>query len=157
MTQHGQEQLRGLLARLLSLIILFAGVVLSLPSRSARAAGGDPDPAFDGDGRRTFVSSTTEDRGLAVAVQTNGKIVVVGDTDFFGTLDAPVLLALCLLAVCFPVVFEAASAFLSASTIMALVAHSCNFLAADMAPDFFAYPSDEQTGSPFLARSLNRY
>jgi hypothetical protein len=92
MTQQGPGQLCSLLVRLLSLIILLAGVVLSCPARSARAAAGDLDLTFDSDGRRTFLSSTTEDRALAVAVRrTDGKIVVVGDTDFFGTSDALVM------------------------------------------------------------------
>jgi len=71
--------------------MLVAGVVLHLLARLAHSAAGELDPAFDGDGRRTFRSSTSADRGLAVAVQPNGKIVVVGDTNFFGTLDALVM------------------------------------------------------------------
>ena len=77
--------------QLLSFVVLLAGVSLFSLLKIAHAAGGDLDPAFDGDGRRIFFSSTTEDRGLAVALQTNGKIVVVGDTDFFGTADALVM------------------------------------------------------------------
>ena len=77
--------------QLLSFVVLLAGVSLFSLLKIAHAAGGDLDPAFDGDGRRIVFSSTTEDRGLAVALQTNGKIVVVGDTDFFGTADALVM------------------------------------------------------------------
>jgi uncharacterized delta-60 repeat protein len=91
MTQSGQKRLSGSPVRVLSAVVVLAGVVLSPQVRFAHAAGGDLDPAFDRDGRRVFVSSTSEDRGLAVAVQPNGKIVVVGDTDFFGTSDTLVM------------------------------------------------------------------
>ena len=91
MTQPGQKRLFGLLMQLLSFVVLLGSVSLFFLLKIAHAAGGDLDPAFDGDGRRIFFSSTTEDRGLAVALQTNGKIVVVGDTDFFGTADALVM------------------------------------------------------------------
>lgn len=90
MTQPGQKRLYGSLVQMLSAVVLLAGVVLSPQARFAHAAGGDLDPAFDRDGRRVFVSSS-EDRGLAVAIQPNGKIVVAGDTDFFGTLDVLVM------------------------------------------------------------------
>lgn len=91
MTRRGQKQLFASWIRRISFFVFVAGVVLHPLARLAWAAAGDLDPAFDREGRRTFVSSTTEDRGLAVAVQTDGKIVVVGDTDFFGTLDALVM------------------------------------------------------------------
>lgn len=59
--------------------------------RSAWAAAGDLDPTFDGDGRRVFLDSTSDDRGLAVALQTDGKIVVAGESNLFGTADVQLL------------------------------------------------------------------
>lgn len=91
MARSRQRRLCRSLMRVLSAAVFGAGVIASSQSRVAQAAGGDLDPTFDRDGRRVFLSSVSEDRGLAVAVQPNGKIIVVGDTDFFGTLDALVM------------------------------------------------------------------
>lgn len=91
MTHSDQKRSPGALARMLSVVVLLAEVVFSSQASSVHAAGGELDPTFDRDGRRVFLSSVSEDRGLAVAVQPNGKIVVVGDTDLFGALDVLVM------------------------------------------------------------------
>lgn len=91
MTQPSQKRLLTLWLRRISFLVLVPGVFLHPLARLAWAAAGDLDPTFDRDGRRTFVSSTTEDRGLAMAIQTDGQIVVVGDTDFFDALDTLVM------------------------------------------------------------------
>lgn len=59
--------------------------------RSAWAAAGDLDLTFDGDGRRVFLDSTSDDRGVAAAIQADGKIVVAGESNLFGTADVQLL------------------------------------------------------------------
>lgn len=78
--------------RRLFLMSCTVGICLSSGVRWAFAAAGDLDVSFDVDGRQVFRSSTSDDRGFAVALQPNvGKIVVAGETNFFGNTDALVL------------------------------------------------------------------
>jgi uncharacterized delta-60 repeat protein len=87
MSQDARQLIVG--ARLTRVLILglVAGVVVVGSAQAIWAAAGDLDPTFDSDGRQVFRSSTSDDRGQAVAVQADGKIVVVGDTNFFGSTD----------------------------------------------------------------------
>jgi uncharacterized delta-60 repeat protein len=57
-------------------IVLVAVLLLALPGL-ARAAPGDLDPSFDGDGMRTF-GGLSSDVANAVLVQPDGKLVLVG-------------------------------------------------------------------------------
>lgn len=73
------------------LCLVVSGCVVGFV-RSVWAAAGDLDRTFDGDGLRVFRDSTSDDRGLTVALQkTDGKIVVAGDSNLFGTSDVQVL------------------------------------------------------------------
>lgn len=75
------------------LVVVFLGIGsggVGLP-QSAWAAAGDLDLTFDGDGRRVFLDSTSDDRGVAAAIQADGKIVVVGESNLFGTADVQLL------------------------------------------------------------------
>jgi uncharacterized delta-60 repeat protein len=77
--------------RIIVFCLVVGGCVIGL-TRSTWAAAGDLDRTFDGDGLRVFRDSTSDDRGLAVALQkTDGKIVVAGDSNLFGTSDVQVL------------------------------------------------------------------
>src|SRR5690242_9733870 len=67
-------------AALLYLVVLFSSLFWQ---GTAWAAAGDLDPSFDGDGRviTSFLGSTsgvTSEKANAVAVQSDGKIVVAG-------------------------------------------------------------------------------
>ncbi len=56
--------------------------VVTLGGVPAQAAPGDLDPTFSGDGklRTSFNPPTSQDLAFDVAVQSNGKIVVAGET-----------------------------------------------------------------------------
>lgn len=64
----------GLPAAVLAALLLLAG------SRGARAADGDLDPAFGAGGRVQTDFGSTTDYGYGVAIQSDGRIVVVGQT-----------------------------------------------------------------------------
>jgi uncharacterized delta-60 repeat protein len=75
---------------LLPIAMCFAGVWFAALTASVYAAAGDLDPSFDRDGRQVF-SSTSDDRGFALALQNDGKIIIAGDTDFLGASDVLLL------------------------------------------------------------------
>jgi len=80
-------QLRRTLGSLLVVLALIFGCGVAV----VFAAAGDLDSSFDGDGMR-ILSGFDNDRGQAVAIQKNdGKIVVAGYTDLFGSKDILVM------------------------------------------------------------------
>jgi uncharacterized delta-60 repeat protein len=80
------DSLQRLVVACLAFSLTFLGYGLS----SALAAAGDLDPTFDGDGIRVVNQSRTN-RGQAAAVQADGKIVVAGFSNLFGTDDFAVM------------------------------------------------------------------
>jgi uncharacterized delta-60 repeat protein len=66
-----------------------AACCLALPTAAASAAPGELDGSF-GDGGKSLVDLGGNDTAYAVALQPDGKIVVAGDTNAFGTYDMAV-------------------------------------------------------------------
>jgi uncharacterized delta-60 repeat protein len=67
-------------ARAVILLVAAALLLSSVPPFSARAAAGDLDTSFDADGRAVTDFFGNDDFAYAVAVQSDGRIVVAGDT-----------------------------------------------------------------------------
>ena len=59
--------------------ILSVGLIVCFLAGSIKAAPGDLDPTFDSDGKVTTDFSMVNDGASAVAVQSDGKIVAVGN------------------------------------------------------------------------------
>ena len=55
-------------------------------STTALAAAGDLDPTFSGDGRQTTNFSPNRDEANGVAIESDGKVVVVGSPSTTATL-----------------------------------------------------------------------
>jgi uncharacterized delta-60 repeat protein len=65
---------------LLPLIAALAVLALLAPAGIALAAPGDLDPTFDTDGKLTTAIGTSADNATALALQSDGKIVVAGSS-----------------------------------------------------------------------------
>jgi uncharacterized delta-60 repeat protein len=78
-------------ARTVGSVLVVLTLVLGFGCVAVFAAAGDRDSSFDGDGIR-IVARSGNDRGQAVAIQQNdGKIVVAGYTNIFGSNDVLVM------------------------------------------------------------------
>jgi uncharacterized delta-60 repeat protein len=69
-----------------ALVSSVAGFALLVLSPLALAAGGELDSTFDGDGRMTLHLGAADESAVDVAVQPDGKIVVLGTTGMSGVL-----------------------------------------------------------------------
>lgn len=65
-----------------SKLVVFVAIVLSLIPLSLQAASGDLDTSFGIDGKVTTDFGGGSDQAYAMAIQTDGKIVVVGNSGF---------------------------------------------------------------------------
>lgn len=79
-SNHSKAALRSGRLLLFGLIVL-ALTLTSLPNAVVQAAAGDLDPTFGNGGKLTTAFSNNRDFGYDVAVQADGKIVVVGTAD----------------------------------------------------------------------------
>lgn len=90
MKPFSERETRGRLARFISdptgrietvgCVFLFALIVILLTSNSARAGDGDLDPTFGNGGKVITDFSQQSDIAQGIAIQPDGKIVVVGDS-----------------------------------------------------------------------------
>lgn len=64
--------------------LIAAGLIL-FSATSARAAAGDLDPGFGGDGKVTTNFTSGSDQALGIAIQGDGKIVAAGSANGFAT------------------------------------------------------------------------
>jgi uncharacterized delta-60 repeat protein len=72
-----RRRVHGLLHPLVAVLLAMA-LLFSCPSSAAFAAGGDLDPTFDGDGKLTTNLGLNTSQAQAMAIQSDGKIVVAG-------------------------------------------------------------------------------